>query len=268
VGQVLAIANDKGGVAKTTTAVHLSAALAHQDRHVLLVDLDAQGQASGWWLDQVDGDLQHAITGRVPATQLVLRTRVPGLDLLPGSLALVRLGIELARMDDPEAQAAVARALAPLRPRYDLLVLDTAPSLTLLNLAALAAADALLIPTTPTLLSAQGLGSFLDWVAQFRAQGTITAVTLGLLLCMVDVDRHGRPRTRIGRETAAALAAVEGLPLLGVVVPRRIGVEDLAEQRLVVGDRQARALVPDVVDAYQRLATEVLARLARVGVAQ
>jgi chromosome partitioning protein len=264
-GRILAVANHKGGVAKTTSAVHLSAAAAHRGRRVLLVDLDAQGHASSWWLDgQSPADLQHVIVGGLPVAQVVNHTRVPGLDVLPASLALARLEQDLVGMLRREDR--VARALAPLRGQYDLLVLDTAPALSLLNTAALAAADAVLVPVTPTLLAADGLGGFLGWLDDLRAEQVICAPTLGVLLCAADLDGQGRPRTRIGRETAAALEAADGLPLLPVLVPRRIAVEDLAERRLVVGDPPTRALAPDVADAYQRLADEVLARLGRLEV--
>lgn len=250
--RIIAIANHKGGVGKTTTSVNLAAGLALAGHRTLLVDVDAQAHATFWFIDDPDDieyDLQDVISNAVPIEKTIRPTRIAGLDLLPATLALAPLETELVSMTRREDR--IQRALSGVTESYDLAVLDLAPSLSLVTLAALVAATDLIAPVSATKLAVGGLGAFLGWTEDFRAEGLITAPLLGILMTMVD------PRTRVTREVTEALAG-SGFPIFETKIPRRIAAEDQVSDRLVVGDAAANH---DLDDAYSRFTQEVIARI-------
>ncbi len=249
--RTIAIANHKGGVGKTTTSVNLAAGLARAGYRTLLVDVDAQAHATFWFVDDPDDveyDLQDVISKAVLIDKTIRTTRIDGLDLLPATLALAPLETELVSMTRREDR--IQRALSQVDDTYDFAVLDLAPSLSLVTLAALVAATDVIAPVSATKLAVGGLGAFLGWTDDFRAEGLVTAPLLGVLITMAD------QRTRVTREVIEALAASE-LPLFETTIPRRIAAEDQVGDRLVVGDAGANA---DLADAYQRFVQEVVAR--------
>ncbi len=249
--RTIAIANHKGGVGKTTTSVNLAAGLARAGFRTLLVDVDAQAHATFWFADdpsEIDFDLQDVISNNVPMDKVILSTRIQGLDLLPATLALAPLETELVSMTRREDR--IQRALAGVEGAYDFAVLDLAPSLSLVTLAALAAATDVIAPVSATKLAVGGLGAFLSWTDDFRSEGVITAPLLGILVTMVD------SRTRVAREVLDALGGSD-LPIFETTIPRRVAAEDQVGDRLVVGDEEAN---PDLAAAYQGFVDEVIAR--------
>lgn len=249
--RTIAIANHKGGVGKTTTAVNLAAGLARSGLRTLLVDVDAQAHTTFWFVEDpadVDFDLQDVISGGVPMDKAILHTRIEDLDLLPATLALAPLETELVSMTRREDR--IKRALDTVADSYDVAVLDLAPSLSLVSLAALVAATDIVAPVSATKLAVGGLGAFLGWTDDFRAEGLIAAPLLGVLITMAD------QRTRVSREVTDALTGSD-LPIFDVMIPRRVAAEDQVGNRLVVGDPDTNA---DLADAYQRFTDEVVKR--------
>jgi chromosome partitioning protein len=249
--RTIAISNHKGGVAKTTTAVNLAGALAHAGYRTLLVDADAQSHATFWFVDDLDEiqyDLQDIVKNAVPIGEVIRPTRIDGLYLLPATLALAQLELELVSMSRREDR--IKRALAPVSQDYDFCIIDLAPSLSLVTLGALVAATDIIAPVSATKLALGGLGAFLRWTDDFRKEDVIAAPLLGVLVTMVD------PRTRVSREVLDALGE-SGLPLFFTTIPRRIAAEDNVSDRLVAGDAGAS---PAISGAYESLAQEVVER--------
>jgi chromosome partitioning protein len=263
---ILAIANQNRGVGKTVTAANLAAGLARAGRRTLAVDCDARADLTRWLLGRSDrdaADLEAIVAGGADPAAAVRPTRVVGLDALPATGRLAQIARALAADG-----SGIARALGRLRPRYDAMVLDLPSSLGRLTVAALAAADGIVIPVTASAVGLHGLGGFRDWLASLRGDRTITAPVWGVLLTQADLDDQGRLRTRVGREVRDALAdfRVTGARLLPVLVPRRVGVGDLVAQRLLLGDPAAHAGPGrEVVDAYARLVEYLLERVPAAG---
>ena len=259
---ILAIANHNAGVGKTVTAANVAAGFARAGRRTLAVDCDARAHLTRWLLGHADedaADLEAIVAGGADPATAAQPTRVVGLDALPATPRLARIGRALA------ADATlIARALGRLRPRYDAMVLDLPSSLSRLTVSALAAADGIVIPVPASAVGLHGLGGFRDWLASFRPDRIITAPVWGVLLTQADLDEQGGMGTRVGRDVRDALAdfRVTGARLLPVLVPRRAGVDDLVAQRLLLGDPAAHAGPGrDVVDAYARLVDYLLERV-------
>jgi chromosome partitioning protein len=264
---VLAVANHKGGVGKTVTAVNLAAGLAAAGQRTLLIDADAQAHATLWFLDDptaIAHDLQDVLARGLPLAEAVQPTTVPGLDLLPSTLALARLELDLVAL--PRREERLRRALAAPLP-YAYVVVDLAPSLSLVSLNALAAATGLIAPVTPTHLAVAALGSFLGWIEEFRQEEVVRAPLLGVLLTMAE------PRRRVTAEVQQALAA-HRLPLFQTVIPRRAAVEEHVAQRRHLAEgmpglapRPEAGAMPSgedpVLAAYRAFTAEVLAATRR-----
>src|SRR5512135_2324506 len=227
-GTTIAIAAQKGGTGKTTTAVNLAAGLARVGRHTLLVDLDAQAHATYWLADaEPAADIEDVISGRRDLGAVVLRTRIRGLDLLPATLALAQLKLILMPMVRREDR--IAHALTPAGGSYDFVVLDLPPNLGLVSLGGLIAADYVVAPLQASRLALKALGVFLDWSGQLRRQEVLTAPLVGVLITMVDL------RMSVVNEITAALDDAK-VPRFRTTIPRRAGADHAVADRAVVGD--------------------------------
>ena len=185
--RIIALVNNKGGVGKTTSAVNLAAGLVAAGRRVLLADLDAQGSASlSLGLTRADlspGSAEVILDGH-PIREAIRPTSVKGLDILPGSMALASADLVLSAVAGREV--VLKDALTPIRGDYDFTVLDCPPSLGLLTVNALTAADFFIVPVTPDYLSLEGLVNLLDAVERIKKGIGKAAGLLGILLTLAD----------------------------------------------------------------------------------
>jgi len=188
---IIALVSNKGGVAKSTTATNLAAGIAREGRRVLLIDLDSQASASmamGVARRDLTPSIADVLFSARPLRGVVRETSVDGLDLVTGSMELADADLVLAGVQGREAR--LAEALGPLLSAYDFVVLDCQPSLSLMPVNALIAADAYIIPVVPQYLALEGLVNLLDGVGRVEAWTGRGALILGILLTVVDY----RPR--------------------------------------------------------------------------
>ncbi len=185
--KIISVANQKGGVGKTTTAVNLSASLAVLEKKVLLVDCDPQANAtSGLGInpDELEHSVYDCILGQANAEDVIYETDTPNLDLLPTRIDLVGAEVEL--VNEKGREQFLARVLEPLRGSYDFIVIDCSPSLGLITLNALTASDAVLIPIQSEYFALEGLGKLLNTVRIVQTRLNPKLTIEGLLITMYD----------------------------------------------------------------------------------
>jgi chromosome partitioning protein len=252
--EVVAIANHKGGVGKSFTAVSLSAGLAQAGWRVLIVDCDAQANSTSMFdpEDDVEFDLYDVIVGEVDLGKVIRPTRVPGLDILPSTLAVARLDQELVTKHRREEQ--IRRHLKPVIDVYDAIVMDLSPNLGSLVIAALCAANSLIVPTDASRWGWRGVQMFLEWAETLRAADVLTADLLGVLLTKYE------PQTRISRQVLADLQASD-IPLFEALIPKRTAAERMVSELSVIGDATAD---PDIAQAYAQFTVEVIDKIEQV----
>ena len=249
--RIIAIANQKGGVGKTTTSVNLAAALALAPKRVLLVDLDAQGNAtmgSGVDKRELAGSTCDVILEEMHAVDAVVRTP-EGFDLLPGNIDLTAAEIEL--MDEPGREQRLKRALDGLRDRYDFIIIDCPPALSLLTLNALTAADSVLVPMQCEYYALEGLSALIETIEALKAKLNPALEIEGVLRTMFDA------RNNLANAVSADLEKHFGEKVFTTVVPRNVRLAEAPSygQSIVGYDRASRGAI-----AYLGLAVEVIRR--------
>ena len=236
-GTIYAVANQKGGVGKTTTAINLAACLAEAGEPALVVDLDPQANATSGLGERANGTSSYDLLDGAPLAELTRPTRFPNLHLVPAKPDLAGAVVELARRDDGDRY--LARSLGDARGSYSFVFLDCPPSLGPLTVNALAAADRVLVPVQAEYYALEGLSQLVQSVELIRARLNPRLALAGLLLTMVDgrtrlaadvvdeVRRHFGPlvfRTAVPRSVRLAEAPSHGLPAIAYD-PRSAGAD-------------------------------------------
>jgi chromosome partitioning protein len=252
--RIRAVANQKGGVGKTTTAINLAASLATGKQRVLVVDMDPQSNlTSGVGLKgqtAPGGTIYQALTSDVDdAMQFVLPTTMPGLSLIPADRNLTGAEIELVAM--PARERRLRLVLEPLRPHFDYIFIDTPPSLGLLTLNALVAADSVLIPLNCEYFALEGLADLVATLRRVRATMNPSLDIAGVLMTMYD------ERTNLGQQVSRDIRAFFLERVYSTVIPRNIRLGEAPSHGMpaIVYDVKSRG-----AEAYLALAREVIAR--------
>ncbi len=249
-GDVVAIANQKGGVAKTTTAINLGAALAMAERRTLVVDMDPQGHStSGFGLRkyELERGVYHALLGMTPLADVVRATGLDCLKVAPSNKHLVGAELELVGLERREFR--LREALEPLRGDYDHVLIDCPPSLGLLTINAMVAAAGLLIPIQAEYYALEGVSELVDTMKRVRAAFNPELSVRGVLLTMVD------DRTNLSQQVGEEVRRWFGDRVFGTVVPRNVRLAEAPSFGLPV-------MLYDVAcagaRAYLRLAKEYM----------
>lgn len=256
----ITIANQKGGVGKTTTAINLSTALAAMGWRVLLVDLDPQGNAStGLGVDQKQRDIStyDVLMGEVSAVDAAIATRIPRLDIIAATVDLSGAEIELVDMDARAQRLSRALDGAPLG-RWDVCLIDCPPSLGLLTINALVAANSLLVPLQCEFFALEGLSQLLRTYEQIRSRFNANLSILGVALTMY--DRRNRLTEQVSDDVRACL----GDAVFTTVIPRNVRLSEAPSHGLpaLIYDHRCSGS-----EAYMALAREVIGRLPQLKVA-
>lgn len=251
-GKVLAIANQKGGVGKTTTTVNLAASLAATKRKVLLIDLDPQGNAtmgSGIDKSQLQNSVYELLTDRCNLVDALHRSEEGGYDLLPANADLTAAEVELLEMKMKEHR--LRHALAGVRDSYDFILIDCPPSLNMLTVNALVAADAVMIPMQCEYYALEGLSALMNTIQRISSVFNPKLEIEGLLRTMYD------PRNSLTRDVSEQLSTHFGDRLYQTVIPRNVRLAEAPSHGVpaLVYDKQSRGAV-----AYLALAGELVRR--------
>jgi chromosome partitioning protein len=247
----ISIANQKGGVGKTTTAVNLASSLAISEKKTLLIDSDPQGNttsALGFPKDPSRRTLYHAMIMGDALDRIILKTQVEGLDIIPSDKNLVGAAIELVSMDSREYR--LKAILKQIEESYDYLILDCPPALDLLTLNALAASDSVLIPIQCEYLALEGVSELLDTLMRLRRTINPSLGIEGILLTMYD------DRTTLSKQVAADLRSFFGTQVFESVIPRNVRLAEAPShgKPVIFYDMHSKG-----AESYIQLAKEVIA---------
>lgn len=249
-GRVIAVANQKGGVGKTTTTINLGASLADADKKVLLVDSDAQGNATsglGVSKGEVEMDIYDVLINGTSVEEVIVESSRENMDVLPASIQLAGAEVELSNMDHRETR--LKTALEDIRDDYDYILIDCPPSLGHLTINAFTASDSVMIPVQCEYYALEGLSQLLNTVRLVQKHFNTDLKIEGVLLTMLD------RRTNLGYEVVEEVKKYFHEKVYDTIIPRNIRLSEAPSYGLSIIDYDKQSIG---AKTYQDLAKEVL----------
>jgi chromosome partitioning protein len=249
--KIICIANQKGGVGKTTTAINLSASLAAAERKTLLIDCDSQGNAtSGMGIDRdliSKQNLYHALIGKVPIKDVIVGTQLPHLDLAPANQDLIGIEVEFVHLEEREKK--LKSLLHQLDTVYDFIIIDCPPSIGFLTVNALVASDYLIVPLQCEYFAMEGLGYLLNTVRLIKARLNPALTLGGILLTMFD------SRNLLSHRVSEDVRNHFGKSVFKTIIPRNVRLSESPSHGLpiILYDIKSRGAI-----SYMELAREIL----------
>jgi chromosome partitioning protein len=257
-GKTYVFVNQKGGVGKTTSALNIGAYLAEEGKNVLLVDFDAQANlSSGVGAKPPKPGIYEVLSETATIDQAIKKTAVSRLDVIPASLDLSGAAVEL--IEQKDRNLFLKKALAPIKNRYDFILIDCPPSLGVLTLNGMAAADDVLIPMQCEYFAMEGLSLLLQTIQRIQRSLNKTLGIGGIFFTMYD------PRTRLAQDVVKQVSAYFKNKVFSTIIPRNVRLSEAPShgQPIVLYDPHCSG-----AKAYQSLAKEIIQRAARSGVSK
>ena len=251
-GRCIAIANQKGGVGKTTTAINLAAALAATGKRVLIVDTDPQGNAtSGFGIDKntQEKTTYELMLGDAPAEECLYHVEEAGLDVLPANVNLAASEVEL--IDAPEKEQILKKALAPIRDRYDYIIIDCPPSLSMLPINVMSAADTVLIPVQCEYYALEGISQLIGTIGLVKERINPKLDIEGFVFTMYDA------RTNLSAQVVENVRENVDEHIFKTLIPRNIRLAEAPSFGQPINLYEPRS---NGAEAYRLLAQEVIER--------